>query len=197
MPPTNETCPVKQPGRIRCPCCRASVRGDVWYDCRCFLGDGKKTCANCQLPKAQQDENIAATMREWGWDKAPSPGMRDYLTPGWRESVTPRKDMPSDLLRESGKVSPAVHVDDFIANPMSDSYAAWMLDHFRRSALQRARFDEFMRDRRLFCTFEGKRYRVTGASRLGDVWLHSNFKEGTTYELRVDVSKCTAWGANP
>lgn len=26
------------------------------------------------------------TIREWGWDKNPSPGMRDYLTPGWRDS---------------------------------------------------------------------------------------------------------------
>lgn len=73
----------KKPPSVRCPCCRASVRGDVWYDCRCFRG-GKKACANCRRPRAQQDENVAATMREWGWDKDPSPGMLDYLTPGWR-----------------------------------------------------------------------------------------------------------------
>ncbi len=68
---------------ITCPCCREPVQGDVWYDCACFQG-GKKACATCQLPEAEQTVTIAATMRELGWDKHPSPGMRDYLTPGWR-----------------------------------------------------------------------------------------------------------------
>jgi len=72
---------------VRCPCCKgASKRRDVWYDCPCFQG-GKKSCATCKLPKTEKDGAIAATIRAWGWDKNPSPGMRDYLTPGWREPV--------------------------------------------------------------------------------------------------------------
>jgi hypothetical protein len=70
---------------LACPCCRKALRrADVWYDCKCFQAGRKKTCATCKLPKAEQDAAIAATLREWGWDKNPSPGMRDYLTPGWR-----------------------------------------------------------------------------------------------------------------
>jgi len=73
---------------IRCPCCRQAVRGDVWYDCRCFRGGNKRGCENCKRAKPEQDAHIVATMREWGWDKDPSPGMLDYLTPGWRDSPT-------------------------------------------------------------------------------------------------------------
>lgn len=92
---------------------------------------------------------------------------------------------------------PTMHVDDFIVDRRTDAYAAWVLDHFRRPALQRLRFDAFMKVHKLFCTFNEKRFRVTGASRMGDVWLAADFNEDTRYDLRVDVAKCTAWGANP
>ena len=29
-------------------------------------------------------DQTLAVLRRLGWDKNPSPGMRDYLTPGWR-----------------------------------------------------------------------------------------------------------------
>jgi hypothetical protein len=82
------------PGRpkrgILCPCCRTAAALDVWYDCPCFQeGGNAKACNVCCLPPGERDATIAATMREWGWDKAPSPGMRDYLTPGWRPDATP------------------------------------------------------------------------------------------------------------
>jgi hypothetical protein len=70
---------------IPCPCCRQVIRNaDVWYSCRCFQGGGKPGCENCARDRSDQDAHIAATIREWGWDKNPSPGMLDYLTPGWR-----------------------------------------------------------------------------------------------------------------
>lgn len=73
---------------IYCPCCRkSSKRWDVWYDCQCFQG-GKKACENCLRVPRERDEHIAAEMRRLGWDKNPSPGMRDYLTPGWRGPAT-------------------------------------------------------------------------------------------------------------
>lgn len=69
---------------INCPCCQQVIpNGDVWYDCKCF-GGIKGDCANCAREPAHRDLHIALTMRAWGWDKHPSPGMRDYLTPGWR-----------------------------------------------------------------------------------------------------------------
>lgn len=70
--------------KIHCPCCTEFFRGDVWYDCRCFQG-GKSTCKNCNLVATERDANIAQLIRAWGWDKNPSAGMRDYLTPGWRK----------------------------------------------------------------------------------------------------------------
>lgn len=84
------------------------------------------------------------------------------------------------------------HVDDFIDDPASDRYAASWLESFRRPAFEKIKKPD---DRKLFATYKGRRYRVTGCSRLGDVWLHSNVKEDTTYEHRVDVDACSNWSA--
>jgi len=91
----------------------------------------------------------------------------------------------------------SAHIDDFIEDMGSDAYAAWVFNHFRLPALLRIRFDRFMKEHRLFCTYEGKRWRVTGASRMGDVWLSADFAREVGYERRVDVSLCSAWGASP
>ena len=56
---------------------------------------------------------------------------------------------------------------------------------------------KFMKDHKLFCTYKGKRYRVTGASRLGDIWLAKDFNEDTSYDERGDIRKCTEWGDKP
>ena len=86
------------------------------------------------------------------------------------------------------------HVDDFIDSISSeDKYARWVLNHFRLPASLKMLFNEFMEPHKLFCTYEGKRYRCTGASRLGDVWLAEDFNRDTGYDLRVDVSKCSEW----
>ncbi len=69
--------------------------------------------------------------------------------------------------------------------------------YFRLSAIDHARWWPFMKDHRLFCTFEARRYRVTGASRLGDVWLTTNFEQDTGYERRVDVALCSVWSPTP
>lgn len=84
------------------------------------------------------------------------------------------------------------HVDDFIEDSSSDKYAARWFDLFRRPALVKLREPN---DAKLFATFQGKRYRVTGCSRLGDVWLHSDPDADTSYERRVDVDECSEWGS--
>jgi len=38
---------------------------------------------------------------------------------------------------------------------------------------------------------------VTGASRLGDVWLSKDFAREDGYEARVSVAACSGWGATP
>lgn len=86
------------------------------------------------------------------------------------------------------------HIDDFIVDPRSDMYAARWFWYFRRPAVVKAKEPY---DRKLFCTFEGKRYRVTGASRLGDVWLSEDFNRDAGYDKRVAVDACEAWGRVP
>jgi len=86
------------------------------------------------------------------------------------------------------------HVDDFIDDSTSDAYAASWFEAFRRPAIDKIQKPD---PRKLFATYQGKRFRVTGCSRLGDVWLHSDFKEDTTYEHRVDVDDCSGWSPEP
>jgi hypothetical protein len=49
---------------------------------------------------------------------------------------------------------------------------------------------------KLFCLYEGKWWRVTGASRMGDVWLTSDFQRDTGYDKRVFLEECSEWRAS-
>ena len=89
------------------------------------------------------------------------------------------------------------HVDDYIDDYKSDPYASWVLDYFRRPAMHKARWWAYMQGHRLFCTYGGKRWRVTGCSRLGDVWLAADHERDTGYDVRVNVDECSAWGPTP
>jgi hypothetical protein len=53
--------------------------------------------------------------------------------------------------------------------------------------------EPIMEQHKLFCTFEEKRYRVTGCSTMGDIWIHSDFNAESGYTNRVDVEKCSKW----
>lgn len=90
-----------------------------------------------------------------------------------------------------------LHVDAFIDDYKQDTYARWMFMHFRLPAFQQAAFRPFIRDRKLFCNFEGKRFRVTGASTMGDIWLVRDFSRDHGYDFRVLVKDCSAWGPQP
>lgn len=75
----------------------------------------------------------------------------------------------------------------------SEAYARWVLMYFTLSATLQQLFYPYMKDRQLYCTFENQRWRITGASRLGDVWL-SKTLAGTPksrYDLRVCISDCS------
>ena len=90
------------------------------------------------------------------------------------------------------------HVDDFVSFPPDDhagKYAAFCLMLYRLPALMKMAFQEWINQYKLFCTYEGKRYRVTGASRLGDVWLAKDFNQESGYDLRVDIDKCSEWAS--
>jgi len=95
------------------------------------------------------------------------------------------------------------HVDEFIdygtdilseKRAENEDYARWVLLHFRLPAITKMALDKFMGGNLLFCTYEDKRYRVTGASRLGDVWLATDFNRDTGYDKRVCVDSCVDWG---
>ena len=100
------------------------------------------------------------------------------------------------------EVKEPTHVDDFIGygsnicsdkNPDNEDYARWVLNHFRLSAMCKNAFEEFMRPFKLFCEYKGEKYRVIGASRLGDIWLASDFKKAHGYDHRVCVDECSNW----
>ena len=88
-----------------------------------------------------------------------------------------------------------MHVDEFIDEEFGKHrYARWVLNHFRLPAVLKMDFEEYMGPHKLFCVHGGTRYRCTGASRLGDVWLTADFDRHTGYELRVNVDECDNWG---
>lgn len=41
----------------------------------------------------------------------------------------------------------------------------------------------------LSCTYKGKRYRCIGTSRMGDIWLTSDFTKAYGYELRIYINE--------
>lgn len=88
------------------------------------------------------------------------------------------------------------HVDDFVSFPPNDEagrYAAFCFLLFRLPAVMKMAFQKWIDQYKLFCTYDGKRYRVTGASRLGDVWLTEDFERDIGYDLRVNLEDCTEW----
>lgn len=86
-----------------------------------------------------------------------------------------------------------VHVDDFIDDYSQDPYARWMLMHFRLPAFQKIDFGPFMKEHRLYCSWRDKRFSVTGASQLGDVWLVESENPSHSYDYRVAVNECYDW----
>lgn len=98
------------------------------------------------------------------------------------------------------------HIDEFVEfgsmsgqsinDDEAETYARWVFLHFRLPAVMKIAFDEYTKDLKLFCMYEGKKYRVTGASRLGDVWLTKDFNQDTGYQARVMVDQCNQWTAD-
>jgi hypothetical protein len=93
------------------------------------------------------------------------------------------------------------HVDDWIDDVYgcsdAERYAKFCLMLARMPASMQHAFKEFTAQFTLYCTHNGMRYKVTGASRMGDVWLDSNLQRESGYELRVHVDACEAWSPYP
>lgn len=87
-----------------------------------------------------------------------------------------------------------MHVDDFIdVNLGEHKYARFFFMLHRSPAILKSDFAQWIDQYKLFCDYAGKKYRVTGCSRMGDIWLSADFNREIGYELRVDVNACTNW----
>jgi hypothetical protein len=87
-----------------------------------------------------------------------------------------------------------MHIDDWLDLPAKDDaekLAKEFLEHCRRPAAETDY--AWIRANPLFCTYKGERWRVVGASRLGDVWLSKQFDRENGYEIRPDVDACSDW----
>jgi hypothetical protein len=92
----------------------------------------------------------------------------------------------------------AQHVDVWLSTPTcseaGEMYAKFVLDYMRKPAWFQIGASRWMRAFPLFCTYAGSRWRVTGASRLGDVWLAHDPTREVGHDLRVGVTDCSEWG---
>lgn len=91
-----------------------------------------------------------------------------------------------------------MHIDEWLDTPSfsddNEAYAKFVLEYYRLPAWKKIAFSTWMLQFSLFCTYNKIRYKVVGASRLGDILLNSDLESDTgTYSLRVDVTKCSHW----
>jgi len=94
------------------------------------------------------------------------------------------------------------HVDDFTSfgskvgnQDPGEVHARWFLMLHRLPAMMQSAFQQQMVKYRLFCTYNGERYRVTGASRMGDICLTKNMEKDIGYDTRVFVDECSNWSS--
>ncbi len=91
-----------------------------------------------------------------------------------------------------------LHVDEFIDDSFTyktepEKYARFVLNYFRMPATLKMDFEPFMQDYKLFCDYNGLKHKVTGASRLGSVFLAKNLNRDIGYDLAVSVEECSNW----
>jgi len=107
---------------------------------------------------------------------------------------------PDEVTKPDHQLS---HIDDFIdgypreSDPPGSNYARWFFFLARLSAAMRAKFTPWVKRYELYCTYEGRTYRVTGASRFGDVFLQENLYTPNGYQHRVDLKQCSKWRDKP
>ena len=122
----------------------------------------------------------------------------------WAVTKASEKPNPITAIIEAARVQAGMtHIDDWLDTPSmfsnpGECYAKFVLEYKRMPAWKIMAFRDHMKQFKLFCTYkDGKRYRVNGASRMGDVWLQSDFTIENGYDLRVDLKDCRDWGPTP
>lgn len=158
------------------------------------------------LPEAARH---GASQAAWGLREASVHTPEDLMIPA---PITIKKAQEEDAEEKAamGKEAEcdAIHVDEWLniygqlrmTSDPTFGYVHHMLSHFRKPAILRTRTDEFYRGLKLFVTYEGKTYRVTSASRMGDIGLADDFchPNDRHYDHRVWISsKLTNWRREP
>lgn len=101
------------------------------------------------------------------------------------------------VLFNDGSQLTNVHIDDFIDSigfdreDRMDDYAKFFFLLHRLPAYMKFAFNEWIMKYKLFCSYNGKRYRVTGCSRMGDIWLALDPTQENGYDERVMIDVVT------
>lgn len=90
-----------------------------------------------------------------------------------------------------------MHIYDWLDIPKTyppEQLAHEWLDKYTRPAYDKQRDGtaKWLDANPLFCTWRGKEWQVTGASRLGDIWLKAP-NSRNHYDERVNIDDCTNW----
>jgi hypothetical protein len=122
----------------------------------------------------------------------------------------PKVAVPPMLTKPVGKPelpnTAVTHVDDWIDTPTLPRaaekdpgmvYAKFFLLLARLPAHMQWSFHPWISQFQLFCTYKGERFRVTGASRMGDIWLVKDHLRNTGYDHRVMLDDCSNWSKGP
>lgn len=83
------------------------------------------------------------------------------------------------------------HIDDWLDSEVPDTLKdvqAWF-EYARRPAYKQNY--EWFKKQVLLCGHQGKTYRVTGASRIGDIWLNSDIDSPRGYDFVANIGDCT------
>ena len=84
------------------------------------------------------------------------------------------------------------HIDDFLECTYEFTrwpdlaYPHFLFTYWRSPATTKMLHAPFMNQFKLFVDFEGQTWRVTGASRMGDIWLAKDFNRVHGYDRRVN-----------
>ena len=95
-----------------------------------------------------------------------------------------------------------MHVEDFLTTRIKDDdeeilhYVQLALSYFYYipAITQMCIVKIQMKYLPLFCTVDGVRYKVTGVSTMGDLFLHTDVNIEMGYKLRTDFDNCKLWG---
>lgn len=92
------------------------------------------------------------------------------------------------------KKTDEIHIYDWLETKKEDESEEKLrelLDFQTRPAFWQYENKEKKPEHKCFCEYNGKKYRIIGASRLGDIWLTKHFDKDKGYDKRVMINECS------